>query len=120
MEFKLRIKPRHFKGCNKNDIMYQISDGHCWTYGLHKGSRINGLSPLFRKKDNYVRVFNLIKHNRKSIRTIDKKGNKHTTIKPMYWEAFVYDIPIVFFEISGLSVIQEKRNFRIFNRNKKS
>lgn len=118
MELKLRIKPQYYKGVNKNDVMSQISRDYCWTYGLHKGVRINGLRPLFRNKDNYVRVFNLIKHNRKSIRTIDKKGNKRVTIKPMYWEAFVYDIPLSFFEISGLSIIQEKRNFRIFDRNK--
>lgn len=65
-----------------------------------------------------VRLYNLIKHNRKVKRLggglYTKNGNKHIKM-PAYWEAYVYDIPVTIIETLNLKVIQNNRNFTITN-----
>lgn len=110
MELKLKFKPIYMTGSSKKNIVEQIKYGYIPIYQLYKGIRICG---YYRKQSKTVRVYNLIKHNRKTQH--DRDGNT-IIIKPMYWEAFVYDIPLDVLDFMGLSIVQKERNFRVYKR----
>ena len=103
---------------SKLELMDKITNYHnlSWTCGMYKNVKINALRKIFGNKDNYVRVFNLHKHNRKTEHYVEH-GVKRTRVKsPMFWEAFVYDIPLDVLTVTNLSVFQENRHFRLVNR----
>lgn len=114
MIIPVNIKPIYYKvQGTKSSIMERITSYHCRTFGSSNGINYDGYVSWRDKEKRYVRVFNLIKHNRKVERYCN---NSKCRIKPMYWEAFVYDIPIELLEITGCNVSQYNRNFKFTKR----
>ena len=110
MEIKLKYEPIYVTGISKKNIVEKITIGYTPIYQIYNGVRINA---YYRNHTKSVRVYNLIKHNRKTQH--DKDGNT-IIIKPMYWEAFVYDIPLNVLDFTHLSIEQKERNFRLYKR----
>lgn len=114
MYIKLNLKPTVMKAHTKSELLYKIESGYVHTYALIKGVRIHALMEVSNPK--HVRVYNLEKHNRK-MEQYFQRGEKHSRMKnPLYWRAYVYDIPIELLTIANLSVFQENRTFKLVNR----
>ena len=107
------LKPTQVLNCpvNKQTLMKHILKE---TWGCDTKNVYGNVH--FVKGVLCVRAFNLVKHNRKVVRlggdVYKKNGEKHV-LKPMYWEAFVYDIPVTMLEYMNLYLIQYERNFKI-------
>ena len=115
MYIKLNLKPTVMEAHTKSELLNKIESGYCHTYSFMKGVRIQGLMEI--NKEKYVRVYNLEKHNRK-MEQYFHRGEKHSRMKhPLYWKAFVYDIPLEVLIAANLSVFQDNRTFRLVNRN---
>lgn len=115
MYIKINLQPMVMEASTKSELLSKIGSGYCHTYTLIKGVRIHGLSPLMGKAD-HVRVYNLEKHNRKMEHYTERGQKKSRMRNPLYWRAFVYDIPLDVLKTANLSVFQENRNFRLVNR----
>ena len=107
------IKPTQTINCpvNKQTVMKYILAGTHWCTNKHVA---NGNIHIINGQI-YVRAFNLVKHNRKVIRlggNVYKKYGKHI-LKPMYWETFIYDIPVSMLEYMNLCLVQYERHFKI-------
>lgn len=109
----VNIKPTYYKvQGTKSSIMKRITSYHCRTFGCSNGINYDGYVSWRDKEKRYIRVFKLIKHNRK----VEGHRDGSKKIKPMYWEAFVYDIPIKLLEITGCNVSQSSKNFKFTKR----
>ena len=115
MYIKLNLKPMVMEAHTKSELLAKIkSGGYCQTYSFVKGVRIQGLMEVNKAK--HVRVYNLEKHNRK-MEQYFHRGEKHSRMRnPLYWRAFVYDIPLEVLITANLSVFQDNRTFRLVNR----
>lgn len=111
MYIKLNLKPQVVEGISKGELLAKLEDGFKPTYQLYKGIRIAALV-----KGNVVRVYNLQKVNRKAETYIKFGETNRREVRPSYWRAFVYDIPVDVLASGNLSVFQENRNFRLVNR----
>ena len=111
MNFTLTIRPSHYTARLNRYLVDDITRGKCFTCGCKGRTNYSGYTPILDRNADYVRVFNLVKHNRKSIR-----NSKGKTIKviPGYWEAYVYDFSFDFLKVTGLSVRQNIRNFTLY------
>ena len=103
MKLNIKFTPKHFTASNKRILMEHITAGYVPVANAERGNGV--INGYIRTNEDHVRVFNLHKHNRKS-NQVDK-----TKSKPMYWEAFVYDIPMDVIRTCGFKVIQHRRNF---------
>ena len=96
---------------NKQTLMKHVLAGTRWCVNKHVCGYTHTINGQI-----YVRAFNLVKHNRKVVRlggdVYRENGGKHV-LKPMYWEAFIYDIPISMLEYMNLCLVQYERNFEI-------
>ena len=115
MYIKINFKPIVMEARTKSELLSKIGNGYCHTYSLIKGVRINGLVSLMGKTD-HVRVYNLQKINRKAETYIKFGETRRREVRPSYWRAFVYNIPIDVLVSGNLSIFQENRRFRMVNR----
>lgn len=104
------IKPTQTLNCpvNKQTVMKYVLAGTKMCTNKHI---VNANTHIINGQI-YVRAFNLVKHNRKVVRLGGENGRKHV-LKPMYWETFIYDIPVSMLEYMNLCLIQYDRNFKI-------
>lgn len=112
MELNFKIKPKYYTEYTKNRLIERITRGHSFCVGGNKQCHYS----CWTKRKNYVgeieylRVFNLIKHNRRTKQS--PKGEQKA-----YWEAFVYDIPFEIIKIMKMNITQNRRNFiKSYNR----
>ena len=112
MNISIKVRPTKYNGKSKSDILEKITRGFCYASGIKNNVDYSGYVRILSRSDESVRVFNLHKHNRKVIHKKDKIGNpKVISIQKMYWEAFVYDIPIELLKIMKCDIKQNLRNF---------
>ena len=114
MEVKIEIKPMRFTASTKDELINKISNNgsYCWICG--GGLNYSYLGHLI--DENTVRVYNLQKYKTKK-KNVNKKH--YQLVRKLYWEAFVYDIPIDLLRLGKLRVTQYARNFELTSFNKR-
>ena len=113
MYIKLNLKPQVVEAKTKNELVEKVLSNCPKTYSLHKGIRLDA----HMKDSKTIRVYNLQKINRKAETYIKFGETRRREVRPSYWRAFVYDIPIDVLVSGNLSIFQENRCFRMVNRN---
>lgn len=104
MKLSLKFKSEYFRANNKAALMRMITAG-CVPVKMNTGTySVNAWKNVH---NNNIRVFNLHKYNRKVIQ--NKNGNNK--LIPMYWEAYVYEIPKDVVITCGFHITQNHRNF---------
>lgn len=112
MYIKLNLKPQVVEAKTKDELLLKIEDKRFkHIYQLYKGIRIAALID-----GKVVRVYNLQKINRKAETYIKFGETRRREVRPSYWRAFVYDIPVDVLVSGNLSIFQENRRFRMVNR----
>lgn len=111
MILKIKISPMKYKGYNKDNVLSKLNST-AYTFSNYGN---------YRKEDeNYVYVYNLEKHRRKTKQTKVKKGDKlvtkSTVVNEGYWLMFVYKIPKYWLIENRKKVDQCSRNFKIVDR----
>ena len=104
MKLNIKFTPKHFTAPNKRILMEHITAGYVPVANCKRGNGV--INGYIRMTGDHVRVFNLHKHNRHG-----KGTYKAQSDTPMWWEAFVYDIPMNIIETCGFKVTQNCRNF---------
>ena len=112
MYIKLNLKPQVVEAKTKDELVEKVLSNYPKTYSLHKGIRLDA----HMKDSKTIRVYNLQKFNRKAETYIKFGETKRREVRPSYWRAFVYDIPIDVLVSGNLSIFQENRRFRMVNR----
>ena len=113
MEFRTKVQSRKIEGRSKEAILSKINLGG-WTGGSFGSHYMHG-----GRDNDYIRVVNLHKVNKKVERFTDKKGKKQSrVIKSAHWIGYYYDIPKTLLTLNKLEVIQKSRNF-VLQENKR-
>ena len=112
MYIKLNLKPQVVEARTKDELVEKVLSNCPKTYSLHKGIRIDA----HMKDSKTIRVYNLQKINRKAETYIKFGETRRREVRPSYWRAFVYDIPVDVLVSGNLSIFQENRRFRMVNR----
>ena len=112
MYIKLNLKPQVVEARTKDELVEKVLSNCPKIYSLHKGIRLDA----HMKDSKTIRVYNLQKINRKAETYIKFGEVRRREVRPSYWRAFVYNIPIDVLVSGNLSIFQENRRFRMVNR----
>lgn len=100
------FKPQHLQLYkNKHDVVKLITSGCNYV----ETPTVEGYTYMNQYGQICVRAFNLIKHNRK----VEKLNDGQYKISKMYWDVYIYDIPVDIFVYLNLNFKQQNRNFII-------
>ena len=114
MKISTEIKPVKYSAFgSKSNIVSKITQNKIRTFSSEFGDGYisNIINP------DYVTVFNLEKHRRKSTKHAFKGTNVKVTTVHSHWDAYVYSIPISLLKAIDVKVTQGIRTFK-FVKNK--